>query len=213
MFIAGSACMSSVLFASFVTKSPRKFRHSDGGRVEGKSAADAPANAGAPNFQSTENLGRFADVASAAGLDAFAEAGEIDGLAPGTKVTFTLVINEDNSYVESVHVLSFESLGQHPLEARWLQTMESVIARDQNTPRLQVGQLVPDFTFTDQTRKIITRPTQFFLHSGSGPYILRPIASGGNELLGGRLEELGSQTSSLHVLPSAPIRGHGKERH
>jgi protein SCO1/2 len=82
----------------------------------------------------------------------------IDGLEPGTKVTFMLVITKDKSYIEDVHILSFESSGQHPLEARRLQTMESVIEGNQSG-QLRVGQPVPDFTFTDQNRKQITLST------------------------------------------------------
>lgn len=77
-----------------------------------------------------------------------------EGLEPGTKITFALVVTQDKSYIEDIHILSFESPGQHPLEARRLQMMESVITGNPSG-RLQVGQLIPDFTFTDQDRKQI----------------------------------------------------------
>ncbi len=82
----------------------------------------------------------------------------LDGLKAGTKVTFLLVITQDRSYIEDIRVLSFESPEQHPLEARRLQTMESIITGNASG-QIRTGQLVPDFTFTDQDRRQITLST------------------------------------------------------
>ena len=79
-----------------------------------------------------------------------------DGLQPGMKVEFALVIRHEDSCIENLRVLSFESLGQHPLQARRLQLMESLVAPTQGIVGPRAGQTVPDFTLIDQRRRRIT---------------------------------------------------------
>jgi protein SCO1/2 len=79
-----------------------------------------------------------------------------EGVQPGCKIEFTLVVTQDSSYIDHLEIRSFESLGQHPLEARRLQRLESLVALGQNPPPLSVGQHVPDFTLIDQNRNRVT---------------------------------------------------------
>src|SRR5580765_7998636 len=45
---------------------------------------------------------------------------ELEGLAPGMMVEFTLVVDKDSSFAEHVHVRPYENLEQDPLTARRL---------------------------------------------------------------------------------------------
>jgi protein SCO1/2 len=69
----------------------------------------------------------------------------LDGLQPGTPVEFTLVVEKGRSWAEGVKVRRYENMEQEALRARRLQLLED----HQDT--MQIGQLVPDFTLTDQT--------------------------------------------------------------
>ncbi len=79
-----------------------------------------------------------------------------EGLQPGCKIEFTLVVTQDSSYIDHLEIRSFESLGQHPQEARRLQRLESLVAPGQNPAPLSVGEHVPDFTLIDQSQNRVT---------------------------------------------------------
>src|SRR5262249_16549958 len=70
---------------------------------------------------------------------------DLDGLDAGTHVEFTLVVEENASHAEAIHVHRYESLEQEPLRARRLQVLEDPARRT-----LAVGQPVADFALIDQ---------------------------------------------------------------
>jgi protein SCO1/2 len=78
----------------------------------------------------------------------------LEGLKPGTAVDFTLVVDEDSSYAENVRARAFENLELDPTQARRMRLLEKMVAPSSSLPgALAVGQLVPDFTLTDQNRR------------------------------------------------------------
>lgn len=84
------------------------------------------------------------------------ESHELDGLEPGKRVDFTLVVDKDSAHAESVRVQDFESLEQEPQAARRLKLMENLATRDAPAKLLSVGLPVPDFTLTDQNRQQVS---------------------------------------------------------
>jgi protein SCO1/2 len=70
---------------------------------------------------------------------------QLDGLKPGASVDFTLVVEKERSYAEGIHIHRYETGEREPLLARRLQLMEAPHAT------VKPGDVVPDFTLTDQT--------------------------------------------------------------
>jgi protein SCO1/2 len=80
---------------------------------------------------------------------------ELTGVVPGTMVDFTLVVDGQSSYVESLHIRHFQSTLQDPLAARRLSLFQS-IASGRAAKMLAVGAAVPDFTLIDQKSRPVT---------------------------------------------------------
>jgi protein SCO1 len=81
------------------------------------------------------------------------DAKELDGLAPGTTIGFTLVVDKDKeqSYAEAIQVQSYQGLEVDPLTARRLKLMNR--AANPAGPGheiLALGVQVPDFALLDQ---------------------------------------------------------------
>ena len=74
---------------------------------------------------------------------------ELNGLVAGAIVSFTLVISKESSHIEGVRIVKYESVEQDPLTARRLRLLQE-ITQQKSTP-VPIGQLVPDFTLTDQS--------------------------------------------------------------
>jgi len=79
---------------------------------------------------------------------------ELDGLVPGAIVSFTLVVSKESAYAEGLRVVRYESVEQDPLTARRLRLLQKMTGA--STPPLAVGQVVPDFTLTDQARALVS---------------------------------------------------------
>jgi len=79
------------------------------------------------------------------------EAKALTDLKPSMFVDFTLVVEKDYSYAENVRVHEYENLAQEPLLVRRLQLLARLDKANPLAPTLEIGQLVPDFTLTDQT--------------------------------------------------------------
>jgi protein SCO1 len=75
---------------------------------------------------------------------------ELDGLAPGTIIDFSLVVNDETSYIEKVKVHGFESVEQDPMAARRLKLLDQIESADASVKPIEIGQRVPNFTLTDQ---------------------------------------------------------------
>ncbi len=73
------------------------------------------------------------------------DAASLNGVTPGVKVEFTLVVDKDSSWLEGLHVVEFRSTERDPEQARRLSVIESIIGKSQEH-QLAVGQAVPDFT-------------------------------------------------------------------
>lgn len=80
---------------------------------------------------------------------------ELQGLAPGMTVDFTLVVDRDQSYVEHIQVRPYESVEQDPLTARRLKLLNQ-LSNSASSKVLAVGQTVPDFTLTDQAHQSVS---------------------------------------------------------
>ncbi len=74
----------------------------------------------------------------------------LENLQPGMMIEFTLVVTKQNSYAENVHLRSYHSAEREPAKAERLETFEKLIGGKTGSPRIGVGQVVPEFTLTDQ---------------------------------------------------------------
>ena len=82
------------------------------------------------------------------------DAKELEGLKPGTLIDFTLVVEKDSSYAETIRVHSYQGLEPDPLTARRLKLLKQV-ANPSAVKQLAIGEAVPDFTLIDQNRRPI----------------------------------------------------------
>jgi len=94
------------------------------------------------------------------------DAHELAGLAPGTMVDFTLVVEKESSHVESVRIRPFTSPAQETVQQQRLEALQRVLQPHTSTAALRAGELVPDFTLTDQTGSSIS------LHQFAGKVVL-----------------------------------------
>jgi protein SCO1/2 len=86
---------------------------------------------------------------------------ELDGLAPGTVIDFTLVVDKNTSYAEHVKLHPYVSAEQDPWLARQLKLLRNL--SNENKPAakpLEIGSAVPNFTLTDQAHRQVSF-TQF----------------------------------------------------
>jgi protein SCO1/2 len=80
------------------------------------------------------------------------DAASLNGLVPGTKVDFTLVVENGSSWIEKLHPVEFWSAERDPEQARRLGLIESIIGKSKAN-QLGVGQPVPNFTLPDQSNR------------------------------------------------------------
>ena len=86
---------------------------------------------------------------------------ELDGLARGAMIEFSLVVGKENSYAEAVRIRKFESLETDPLSARRLRLLDGAMNPALSPDRiLKIGQAAPDFSLIDQKRERV-RLSQF----------------------------------------------------
>ena len=81
---------------------------------------------------------------------------ELEGLAPGAMVEFTLVVNQESSYAENIHIHLFQSLENDPQAAARLNIVDRILDPASSKEALKIGQPVPDFTLIDQNRRRVT---------------------------------------------------------
>jgi len=76
----------------------------------------------------------------------------LEGLQPGMKIDFTLVVGEEASHADEIHIKRFDSIEKDPLLVRRLQLLDSVLTpKDARAKAVAVGQPMPDFALTDQS--------------------------------------------------------------
>lgn len=80
---------------------------------------------------------------------------ELSALAPGTMIEFTLVVNQETSYIEKIHIHKYESVEQDPITARRLKLMTAISDGPAAQP-LRVGDKAPDFSLIDQNGQNVT---------------------------------------------------------
>jgi protein SCO1/2 len=81
---------------------------------------------------------------------------QLKGIEPSMLVDFSLVVDADDSWAEDVRVHHYISMEQEPLEVRNLQLLRSAAKRDAEPPAAILGEKIPDFTLTDQTRRQVS---------------------------------------------------------
>ena len=84
------------------------------------------------------------------------DAKELEGVAPGMTVEFTLVVEPEDAYAEQVHIRTYEPTEQDPFTAQRLAQLKQLMAPTQVLPAVAVGSIVPDFTLIDQVRQPVT---------------------------------------------------------
>jgi protein SCO1/2 len=81
----------------------------------------------------------------------------LDKLRPAMLVNFTLVVTKTASYVSNLQVQEYTSVERDPQQARRLSALDAAMrAKSGAPPMLQNGQIVPDFTLTDQNNRPAT---------------------------------------------------------
>jgi len=82
---------------------------------------------------------------------------ELDHLVPGNVVEFSLATEGSTSYAEKVKVQPYVSSQQDPWLARQLKLLRDLSNRDKSSSKvLAVGEVVPNFTLTDQAHQQIS---------------------------------------------------------
>jgi protein SCO1/2 len=75
---------------------------------------------------------------------------QLDGLAMGDMVEFSLVVDGGSSYIDAIRVHHYKSMEQDPSAARRLKLMADMADPKAASQRIKVGDHVPDFSLTDQ---------------------------------------------------------------
>ena len=80
------------------------------------------------------------------------DAKELEGLAQGAFIDFTLVVEKDTAYAEKIHVREYQSVEPDPETTRRLKLLDGAFGSTAGEV-LEAGQKVPDFMLTDQKRR------------------------------------------------------------
>jgi protein SCO1 len=80
---------------------------------------------------------------------------ELEDLAPGSAIEFTLVPDRTSSRIEDLRVRPYENSEQDPLGARRLNIV-AAIAGPPSAPEVKAGDRVPDFALIDQNRQRVS---------------------------------------------------------
>jgi len=82
---------------------------------------------------------------------------ELNALVPGTVVDFTLVVDGSSSYAEHITIHPYVSAEQDPRTARQLKLLTRLTNKSKSAAEpLKVGDMVPNFTLTDQAYRQIS---------------------------------------------------------
>jgi protein SCO1/2 len=83
-----------------------------------------------------------------------AQASELEGLEPGTIVSFTLKVDRSTSRAGQIRVVRYENVEQDPFSASRLKLMKDLAAQGTAATRMvAVGEMVPGFRLTDQKHR------------------------------------------------------------
>jgi protein SCO1/2 len=78
---------------------------------------------------------------------------DLDGLAPGAAVEFTLVVGKKTSHAERIRIVRYQSTQADPLAASRLKQLNRIVSGSAADKALAVGDVVPDFRLIDQKRR------------------------------------------------------------
>ena len=83
------------------------------------------------------------------------QAKELDGLAPGAIVEFTLVVDAKTSYALGITLVRFQNVEQDPFAASRLSILKDMVS---GTPArlVAIGDAVPNFSLTDQRKRPVS---------------------------------------------------------
>ena len=103
------------------------------------------------------------------------QAGELQGLAPGVIVAFSLVVDGNSSRAERIRIVQYQNSEQDPFSASRLKLLSDLAAGRGGpaVPTLSVGDVVPDFSLTDQRRRAVSL-SQFRATAGFGLRVVIP---------------------------------------
>lgn len=82
---------------------------------------------------------------------AVAAAKSLDALKPGTMIEFVLVVDQEASHAEKIHIHRYDSAEREPSKASRLRTFDEALRGPVHS--LAIGQPVPNFTLTDQMKR------------------------------------------------------------
>lgn len=77
----------------------------------------------------------------------------LNGIEPSSVVEFALHVDGKSSYADDIRVRNFESVEQEPQEAQRLKLLQDLANPADHVTPLSIGELVPDFGFTDQNQQ------------------------------------------------------------
>jgi len=77
-------------------------------------------------------------------------AGLLEPLKPGAMIEFTLVVDGETSFIESIRIRGYESFEQKPFELRRLTQLNRLVNPESAAAAVAVDQPMPDFSLIDQ---------------------------------------------------------------
>ena len=84
------------------------------------------------------------------------DANELAGISPGVMVSFTLVVDGNNSYAEHMQARPYKTTEQDPLTASRVKMLNRINNPHASSQMLAIGQAVPDFTLIDQVHRRVS---------------------------------------------------------
>lgn len=86
------------------------------------------------------------------------QAADLQGLAPGVVVAFTLVVDANTSYATAIRTVQYSNTEQDPFSANRLKLLSDLAAAKTGrmVPAVAVGAAVPDFTLVDQKKRAVS---------------------------------------------------------
>jgi protein SCO1 len=83
---------------------------------------------------------------------------DLQGLAPGVVITFTLSVDRNTSHAERIRIVQYQNTEQDPFSASRLKLLNDLASANPRTTggAVKVGDAVPDFTLLDQKRRPVS---------------------------------------------------------
>jgi protein SCO1/2 len=83
------------------------------------------------------------------------QAKDLEGLAPGAMVEFTLIVDTKTSYAERIRIVRFQNVEPDPFAASRLALMNEIVSGTAIKP-LAIGEAVPNFSLIDQRTRTVS---------------------------------------------------------